>query len=112
MREEDTGSLPRPAALVETLTALERGTRPDPAVFAEQVRDAVEDVVQWQVDAGIDVVNDGEASKVGYSTYVTERLSGYGGTGRMGTIQDVRDYPEWAHAAGFDDITELIVTPA
>jgi 5-methyltetrahydropteroyltriglutamate--homocysteine methyltransferase len=85
---------------------------PDPAVFAEQVRDAVEGVVQWQVDAGVDVVNDGEAGKVGYSTYVTERLSGFGGQGRMGTIQDVRDYPEWAHAAGFDDLTELIVTPA
>jgi 5-methyltetrahydropteroyltriglutamate--homocysteine methyltransferase len=107
-----TGSLPRPPALVETLSALERGQRPDPAVFAEQVRDAVQDVVQWQVDAGIDVVNDGEASKVGYSTYVTERLSGFGGRGRMGTIQEVRDYPEWAHATGFDDVSDLIVTPA
>jgi 5-methyltetrahydropteroyltriglutamate--homocysteine methyltransferase len=107
-----TGSLPRPPTLVETLSALERGTRPDPAAFAEQVRDAVAGVVQWQVDAGIDVVNDGEAGKVGYSTYVTERLSGFGGTGRMGTIQDVRDYPEWAHATGFDNVTELIVTPA
>ena len=107
-----TGSLPRPSALVETLSALERGRRPDPEVFAEQVRDAVRGVVQWQVDAGIDVVNDGEASKVGYSTYVTERLSGFGGNGRMGTIQEVRDYPEWAHATGFDNVSELIVTPA
>jgi 5-methyltetrahydropteroyltriglutamate--homocysteine methyltransferase len=107
-----TGSLPRPAQLVETLSALERGTRPDPAAFAEQVRDAVEGVVQWQVDAGIDVVNDGEAGKVGYSTYVTERLSGFGGTGGFGTMQDVREYPEWAHSAGFDDVNSLLVLPA
>jgi 5-methyltetrahydropteroyltriglutamate--homocysteine methyltransferase len=107
-----TGSLPRPAALVETLTALERGTRPDPAAFAEQVRDAVAEIVRDQVEAGVDAVNDGEASKVGYSTYVTERLSGFGGKGRMGTIQDVRDYPGWASASGFDSIEDMLVTPA
>jgi 5-methyltetrahydropteroyltriglutamate--homocysteine methyltransferase len=107
-----TGSLPRPAALVETLTALERGTRPDPAAFAEQVRDAVAGIVRDQVDAGVDVVNDGEAGKVGYSTYVNERLSGFGGRGRMATIQDVVEYPGWAHASGFDNIEDMLVTPA
>jgi 5-methyltetrahydropteroyltriglutamate--homocysteine methyltransferase len=107
-----TGSLPRPPALVDMLTALESGTRPDPRAFADTVRDAVADIVRSQVDAGIDVVNDGEASKVGYSTYITERLTGFGGKGRMVTIQEVRDYPEWARASGFDSTAELIATPA
>jgi 5-methyltetrahydropteroyltriglutamate--homocysteine methyltransferase len=60
-----TGSLPRPAGL----------DRHDPAA----VRAAVAETVSRQRDAGVDVVNDGEVSKAGYSTYVTERLSGFGG---------------------------------
>jgi len=107
-----TGSLPRPAGLVQMLDGIARGTQPDPGTFAAEVRDAVHDIVRRQVDAGVDVVNDGEASKVAYSTYVTERLSGFGGQGRMGTIQDVRDYPEWAHAAGLDDVSSIVTTPA
>jgi 5-methyltetrahydropteroyltriglutamate--homocysteine methyltransferase len=44
--------------------------------------DAVRSVVRDQIDAGVDVVNDGEASKPSYATYVTERLSGFSGEGR------------------------------
>ena len=105
-----TGSLPRPAALVETLSALERGTRPDPAAFAEQVRDAVAGVVQWQVDAGIDVVNDGEAGKVGYSTYVTERLSGFGGTGGWARSRTCATTRSGRTRPASTTSTELIVT--
>jgi 5-methyltetrahydropteroyltriglutamate--homocysteine methyltransferase len=60
-----TGSLPRPTGL----------DRHDPAA----VRAAVAETVGRQCDAGVDIVNDGEVSKAGYSTYVTERLSGFGG---------------------------------
>ena len=66
-----TGSLPRPAGL--SLTGPERD--------GGQLAGAVQSVVTSQIDAGVDVVNDGEASKVGYSTYVTERLTGFGGEG-------------------------------
>jgi len=61
-----TGSLPRPASLTD-LT--------DPAA----VRAAVDETVARQRAAGIDIVNDGEASKPSYATYVTERLTGFGG---------------------------------
>ena len=61
------------------LEALDAGTVPDPAAFEARVRRAVADVVRQQVDAGIDVVNDGEQGKVGYSTYVRHRLTGFGG---------------------------------
>src|SRR5271169_6217211 len=61
-----TGSLPRPASLTD---------RHD----GQAVQAAVRDTVQRQLAAGVDVINDGEASKPSYSTYVTERLSGFGG---------------------------------
>ncbi len=61
-----TGSLPRPSSLTD---------RHDP----EAVRAAVAETVRRQAAAGVDVIGDGEMSKPGYSTYVTERLSGYSG---------------------------------
>jgi 5-methyltetrahydropteroyltriglutamate--homocysteine methyltransferase len=70
-----TGSLPRPDDLVDLLYAVEdSGTS---ATLDERVPSAVADSVREQVQAGIDVVNDGEMSKVGYSTYVNSRLSGF-----------------------------------
>ncbi|MGH7396133.1 MAG: hypothetical protein ACRELW_01210, partial [Candidatus Rokuibacteriota bacterium] len=65
-----TGSLPRPPDLTVMLEALDTGAAPDPAAFEACVRRAVADVVRRQVDAGVDVVSDGEQGKVGYSTYV------------------------------------------
>jgi hypothetical protein len=80
-----TGSLPRPAGL--SLTGPERD--------AGQLAEAVRSVVKSQIDAGVDVVNDGEASKVGYSTYVTERLTGFGGEGEPLRPKDYDDFPAW-----------------
>ena len=75
-----TGSLPRPPDVVEMLYAREaNGTRPDDAAFEARVRLAVEQVMQRQAQAGVDLVSDGEMSKVAYSTYVAERLSGFEG---------------------------------
>ncbi|HEX9822000.1 MAG TPA: cobalamin-independent methionine synthase II family protein [Methylomirabilota bacterium] len=91
-----TGSLPRPADLTAMLEALDAGTPPDPAVFEARVRRAVADVVRRQVDAGVDVVNDGEQGKVGYSTYVRHRLTGFGGRSAVPTRADWADFPEAA----------------
>jgi 5-methyltetrahydropteroyltriglutamate--homocysteine methyltransferase len=75
-----TGSLPRPDDLVEMLYAAEEGgDGVDDTALAERVRSAVAECVRTQVAAGIDVVNDGEMSKVGYSTYVNARLTGFEG---------------------------------
>ena len=73
------GSLPRPQSLVALLIKKDRDEPYDRAEFAAQVRQAVADIVARQVKIGIDVVSDGEASKVGYATYVHERLTGFGG---------------------------------
>ena len=73
------GSLPRPQPLVELLIKKDRNEPYDATEFAAMVRQAVADIVARQVTIGIDVVSDGETSKVGYATYVHERLTGFGG---------------------------------
>ena len=89
-----TGSLPRPWDLVATLEALDAGTLPEPAAFEARVRQAVAEAVRKQVAAGVDVVNDGEQGKVGYSTYVRHRLSGFDGSSVVAQRADWADFPE------------------
>jgi 5-methyltetrahydropteroyltriglutamate--homocysteine methyltransferase len=94
-----TGSLPRPDDLTAMLEALDTGTPPDPAAFDARVRRAVEDVVREQLSAGVDVVNDGEQGKVGYSTYVRHRLAGFGGRSVVTPRSDWADFPKAAARA-------------
>ena len=78
-----TGSLPRPDHLTELMWSRESGAAVDPSALRAEVQSAVNDTVRIQVEAGVDVVNDGEMSKVGYSTYVKERLTGFSGSQTM-----------------------------
>jgi len=96
-----TGSLPRPADLVRTMFAKEEGVPVDRVALAEQIRAAVAAVVQRQVAAGIDIVNDGEMSKPSYATYVKDRMSGFEGSERSVPIRgaDMLDFPEYARAS-------------
>ena len=94
-----TGSLPRPADLTATLEAKDAGKAPDAAAFGARIRDAVAEVVRKQVEAGIDVVSDGEQGKVGYSTYVRYRLTGFEGKSIVSVRADWADFP--AAAARF-----------
>jgi 5-methyltetrahydropteroyltriglutamate--homocysteine methyltransferase len=91
-----TGSLPRPWDLTTQLEALDAGAIPDPAAFQARVRQAVGDIVRQQIDAGIDIVNDGEQGKVGYSTYVRHRLTGFDGQSTVAARADWADFPEAA----------------
>jgi len=95
-----TGSLPRPRDLTAMLEAMDAGTAPDPAAFEARVRRAIADVVRRQVDAGVDVVNDGEQGKVGYSTYVRHRLTGFDGEKAAPMRADWADFPEAAERLG------------
>jgi 5-methyltetrahydropteroyltriglutamate--homocysteine methyltransferase len=92
-----TGSLPRPEGLLALLAAKEAGTLADRTEFDGAVRDAVAEIVRKQVEAGVDVINDGEMSKVGYSTYVKDRLTGFEGESisLLGTLADIKDFPEY-----------------
>jgi 5-methyltetrahydropteroyltriglutamate--homocysteine methyltransferase len=90
-----TGSLPRPPELTAGLERRDRGEGAN-GELGTRIREAVSDVVRRQVEAGVSVVNDGEASKIGYSTYVTERLDGFGGQSEPGPPPaDLEDFPEY-----------------
>ena len=95
IRTTHVGSLPRPPEVVEGLYRHERGEPMDDAAFAEAVRIGVGTVVARQTAIGIDVVSDGETSKVGYATYIQERLSGFGGHTDRKIALDLRDYPDF-----------------
>jgi 5-methyltetrahydropteroyltriglutamate--homocysteine methyltransferase len=91
-----TGSLPRPWDLTTMLEELDAGTMPEPAAMEARVRRAVGDIVRQQIDAGVDIVNDGEQGKVGYSTYVRHRLTGFDGQSTVASRADWADFPEAA----------------
>jgi 5-methyltetrahydropteroyltriglutamate--homocysteine methyltransferase len=91
-----TGSLPRPPDLLEQLMRRDRGDAVDTDALDARVREAVADSVRRQAGAGVAVVNDGEAGKIGYSTYVTERLDGFGGEADPpGPPPDMLEFPEY-----------------
>jgi len=71
------GSLPRPADLREMVTAKSRGQSYDEAALASRLRRAVAEVVQQQLESGLDSINDGELGKISFTDYARERLSGF-----------------------------------
>src|SRR5580658_5486415 len=95
-----TGSLPRPASLSD------RHDR-------EAVRAAVAETVRRQRDAGVDIVNDGEVSKPSYATYVTERLSGFGGEPIPFQMREFEAFPEFAARMFADpDTASILANPS
>ena len=88
------GSLPRSAAVTEMLLKKERGEPYDGSEFDRVMRDAVSDIVARQVGIGLDVVSDGETAKIGYATYIKDRLSGFGGENVAKPHLDLRDHPQ------------------
>ena len=95
-----TGSLPRPAGLAD---------RHDPGA----VRTAVHETVQRQLDAGVDIINDGEVSKPSYATYVTERLSGFEGEPVPLALREFAEFPEFAQRMMADpDMGAVMVNPS
>jgi 5-methyltetrahydropteroyltriglutamate--homocysteine methyltransferase len=70
------GSLPRPKTLIDDIIAREQGQPIDDAAFQVATANAVDDVVAKQVEAGIDIVSDGEMSKPSYTTYIRHRVEG------------------------------------
>ena len=87
------GSLPRPPAVVDFLMKKEKGETYDTEKFAAAVKQAVAEVVTRQIAVGIDVVSDGETGKIGYATYMQERLNGFAGHNERKIALDLVDYP-------------------
>jgi 5-methyltetrahydropteroyltriglutamate--homocysteine methyltransferase len=92
------GSLPRSAAVLEWLYKKENAEPYDDELFDRAMAVAVDEVVARQVATGIDVVNDGETSKVGYATYIKDRLSGFAGHYPRPPHLDLAPYPQFREA--------------
>lgn len=90
------GSLPRGDALTPLLLARDKGAPYDAREFDALVQQAVDCAVQLQVEAGVSSVSDGELGKVGYSTYMIERLEGFGGHVDRKTAADMAEHPNLA----------------
>jgi 5-methyltetrahydropteroyltriglutamate--homocysteine methyltransferase len=88
-----TGSLPRPEDLMRMMFAREEGVPVDAAALEDSIEGAVRLIVDRQVQAGIDIVNDGEMSKPSYATYIKDRLHGFGGASASYSFQDLEDFP-------------------
>ncbi len=103
MRRSDTriltthvGSLPRDRALSDLLIAQEDGRAVDAAELDRLAEAGVRRVVDRQLASGLDVINDGEQPRVGFQTYVGQRLEGFGGASQRDPFKDFADYPDFA----------------
>ena len=103
------GSLPRGPELTPLLLARDHGEPYDADAFDSVIQAAVDDAVARQVEAGVTIVSDGELGKVGYSTYMIERLSGFGGHTDRKPAADLAPLPELraklAHIMGSQEFT-------
>jgi 5-methyltetrahydropteroyltriglutamate--homocysteine methyltransferase len=85
--------LPRGAELAELLCATEREEPVDQERFEQVVMEAVDEAVRRQVAAGIDIVSDGEMSKISYATYIKDRISGFAGDSPRRAPADLEAFP-------------------
>jgi 5-methyltetrahydropteroyltriglutamate--homocysteine methyltransferase len=95
IRTTHVGSLPRSAAVTEVVFAAERGEPVDAAVFEATIAEAVGEVVARQVAAGVDVVSDGEMSKISYATYIKDRITGFAGDSPRRAPADLEAFPSF-----------------
>ena len=87
------GSLPRSQAVTDVIFARERNEVSDAQAAAAVIANAVADVVRRQVDVGIDIVSDGEMSKISYATYIADRFTGFDGDTPREPGQDLVEFP-------------------
>lgn len=89
------GSLPRSQAVVDFLFARERGESYDAIDFDASMAKAVSETVRRQVEAGVDIVSDGETSKISYATYVKDRYTGFDGDSPRNAPADLKLFPSF-----------------
>jgi 5-methyltetrahydropteroyltriglutamate--homocysteine methyltransferase len=88
------GSLPRNEKLSDLLMAQEEGKDYDPKVLSSEMDQAVRHVVQKQMEAGIDIGNDGEQRRISFQTYVPQRMTGFGGVSKRRRGREFEEFPE------------------
>ena len=89
------GSLPRSVAVTDLVFAQERGEPVDAALFSSVIGAAVNDAVDKQVASGIDLVSDGEMSKISYATYIKDRITGFDGDSARTPPKDLEMFPNF-----------------
>ena len=89
------GSLPRTQDVVDFIFARENGESYDQAAFDTCMSSACNETVRRQVEAGIDIVSDGETSKISYATYVKDRYTGFSGDSPRNAPADLKQFPSF-----------------
>ena len=93
------GSLPRSEKVFKLVFEKEEGKDLDIKEYDEVIADAVKTVVKKQEEVGIDIVSDGEQSKISYATYIKDRLNGFEGDSPRRTPKDLEEFPTFSSRA-------------
>jgi 5-methyltetrahydropteroyltriglutamate--homocysteine methyltransferase len=105
------GSLPRTQEVVDFIFARERNQPYDEAAFDACMTRAVSQTVRKQVEAGIDIVSDGETSKISYATYVKDRYTGFGGDSPRNAPADLKLFSKFLERLADDGGTPQYARP-
>ena len=105
------GSLPRSQDTVDFIFAREHEKPFEPTAFDAQMTQAVDDTVARQVAAGVDIVSDGETSKISYATYVKDRYTGFSGDSPRNAPGDLKLFPSFLKRLADDGGTPQYARP-
>ena len=105
------GSLPRTQEVVDFIFARENERPYDQAAFDACMTSAVSETVRRQVEAGVDIVSDGETSKISYATYVKDRYTGFDGDSPRNAPADLKQFPTFLQRLADDGGTPTYARP-
>lgn len=109
------GSLPRPRSLISLLTHRYTGDAVEEATLAQAIADASRQILAKQLEAGLDIVNNGEMGRESFFTYLQHRMTGFSGTGTRPIMADLLRYPgsleRRRQAMGSDERVDLLKAP-
>jgi 5-methyltetrahydropteroyltriglutamate--homocysteine methyltransferase len=105
------GSLPRTQEVVDFIFAREKEQPYDQAAFDACMTSAVSETVRRQVEAGVDIVSDGETSKISYATYVKDRYTGFDGDSPRNAPADLKEFPTFLQRLADDGGTPTYARP-
>ncbi len=105
------GSLPRTQDVVDLIFARENKQPFDPSQFDTTMTSACAETVKRQSEAGIDIVSDGETSKISYATYVKDRYTGFDGDGPRNAPADLKQFPGFLKRLADDGGTPTYARP-
>ena len=105
------GSLPRTQVVVDFIFAREKEQYYDQAAFDACMTSAVSETVRRQVEAGVDIISDGETSKISYATYVKDRYTGFDGDSPRNAPADLKKFPTFLQRLADDGSTPTYARP-